>query len=71
MYNQFYVSGVARGGPGGHSPQSQKQIRMVLNGGPITGCLIHRVTKYRGFQDACVRCVFPVLPFAKILIIYI
>ena len=31
----------------------------------INGCLIHRVTLYSGFQDACVRFSFPVLPFHK------
>ena len=30
------------------------------NGGPITDCLIHTVTKCSGFQDACVRFSFPV-----------
>ena len=30
-------------------------IRMVGNGGPITGCLIHKVITYSGIQDACVR----------------
>ena len=40
-----YISGVARGrGP-------WNKIRMVGNGGPITGCLIHGVTKYTmGFR---------------------
>ena len=33
---------------------------MVGNGGPRTGCQIHRVTKYSGFQNACVRFSFPV-----------
>ena len=53
--------------PRGHGPQSRKYFRMVGNGGPINGCLIHGVTKYSGFQDACVRFSFPVLPFLKIL----
>ena len=39
------------------------KIRMVGNGGPITGRLIHSVTKYSGFWDACVRYSFPVLLF--------
>ena len=38
---------------------------MVGNGGSITGCLIHRVSKYSGFPGACVRFPFPVLPSRK------
>ena len=38
---------------------------MVGNGGPITGCLIHRVTKYIGYKDAGARLSWPVLPFRK------
>ena len=34
------------------------KIRMVGNEGPITDCLFHRVTKYSGFHDACVRFSF-------------
>ena len=45
-------------------PQSKK-IRVAGNGGPITGCLIHRVTKYKGHKDVCVRLSFLVLPFCK------
>ena len=41
--------------------------RMAGYEGQITGCLIHRVTKYNGFPNACVRFSFPVLPFRKIL----
>ena len=52
------ATGVARGG------QSQKNWK-VGNGGPITGCLFHRITKYSEFQDACVRFSFPVLTFRK------
>ena len=37
----------------------------VENGESITGCLIHRVTKYSGFQDACVRFSISVLPYGK------
>ena len=48
-----------------HGPQFRKEIRMVGNRGPITGCLIHIVTKYRGYKDACVRNYFPVLPFHR------
>ena len=47
------------------APQPRKQIMIVGNGVQITGCLIHRVTKYRGFQDACVRFSFPILPYHK------
>ena len=43
-------------------PLSRK-IRVVGNGGPATDCLIHTVTKYRGYNDARVRLSFPVLPF--------
>ena len=32
---------------------------------PITGCLIHRVTKYREYKDACLRFSLPVLSFRK------
>ena len=52
-------------GPGGHDPQSQKKIRMMRNGGPITGRLIHRITKYSGFHDAFVTFSFPVLLIRK------
>ena len=55
-------------GAGGHDPQSRKYI-MVGNGEPITGCLIHRVTRYKEFQDTAVRISFPVLPFRKIIVI--
>ena len=47
----YYVglfSGVAKG-PGDHGPPMPDKIRMVGNGGPIIGCLIHSVTKYSGF----------------------
>ena len=54
------------GGQGAMLPNPGKNM-MVGNGGPIIGCLIHRVTKYSGFQDACVRFFFPVLYFRKIL----
>ena len=47
----------------GPCPLIRGEIRMVGNGWPITGCLIHRVTKYSGFQDACVRFSFQVLPY--------
>ena len=57
-------SGVARGEPRGHALQS-RTIRIVGNSGPIAGCLINRVTKYRGYKDACVRLSFPILPFRK------
>ena len=56
--------GVARVGQEA-MPQSQKS-RMVGNGGPITGCLINRVTKYRGHNDRSLsRLSFPVLLFRK------
>ena len=58
-------------GGGEHGAQSREKIRMVGNGGPITGCLIHIVTQYSGFQDACVIFSFRVLPFRKIVIIQI
>ena len=51
-------------GARGYAPQPRK-IQMVGNGGPITGCLIHRGTKYRRYKDACVTISFPVLPFCK------
>ena len=54
-----------RGARGQWGPQTWKTIRMVGNGGPITGCLIHRVKKYSWFQDACVRFSFPDLPIRK------
>ena len=58
-------SGVAKGGgAGGHGPQSRKQCRIVGNGGGGGRCLIHRVTKYSGFQDACVRFVSQSFRFA-------
>ena len=38
---------------------------MIDNGGPITGCLIRRVTKYTGYKDVCIRFSFPVLAFCK------
>ena len=31
---------------------------MVANETPITGCLIHRVIKYIGHKDICVRLSF-------------
>ena len=40
-YITIVVSGVARGGPGGHDPPVPESMRMVGNGGPITGCLFH------------------------------
>ena len=55
------VSDVAGGGGG-----TRKQTnRMVSNGRSITGCLIHRVTTYNGFQDAYLIFSLPVLPFRK------
>ena len=60
-FTSSLFNGVARGG---HAPQS-REIRVVGNGGPITGCLIHRVTKYRGYKDARVRLSFLVVPFRK------
>ena len=55
-----------RGGAGRvPCPQPREKIRMVGNGGPITGCLIHRVTTYGGLLDACVRFSFTVLPFRQ------
>ena len=51
------------------SPQSRKKILLVGNVGPITGCLIHRVTNYSGFQDACLRFSFPVLSIHNKIII--
>ena len=52
-------------GEGAMSPNPENKLRMVGNGGPITGCLIHIVTKYREYKDACVRFSFPFLPFRK------
>ena len=59
-------SGTVRGGVWPPGPQSRK-CRMVENEGPIIGCLIHSVTKYRGHNriDACVRLSFPVLLVRK------
>jgi len=48
-------------GQWGHGPPITGVGWMVGNGVPITGCLIRRVTKYGGFQDACIRISFPVL----------
>ena len=63
------TSGVASaGGGGGGQPQSRK-IRMMVNEGPITGCLIHTVTKYRGYKDPCVRLSFQFYPFSKTFVI--
>ena len=45
------------------------KIRMVGTGGTITCCLIHKVTKYTGYEDTCVRVSFPVLPFRKEIIV--
>ena len=39
--------------------------RMTWNAGPITGYLIHIITQYRGYKDACVRHTFPILLFHK------
>ena len=50
----------SQGGP--LPPVREKKIRMVGNGGPATGRLILRVTKYSGFQDAFIRFPFPVFP---------
>ena len=61
------ASGVATGGQS--HPQSRNNIRMVENEGPMTGCLIHRITRYNGFRDVCVRFYFPVLPFRKTIVI--
>ena len=46
-------------------PPIPEKSRTVGNGEPIIGCLIHRVTRYSGFRDGCVRFSFPVLPFHK------
>ena len=46
-------------------PPIPEKVRIMGNGVSIPDCLIHRVTKYSGFQDACVRFSFPVLPFHK------
>ena len=42
----------------GAMPPMPEKIRIVGNEGPVTDCLIHRVTKYSGFHDACVRFSF-------------
>ena len=61
----YLISGVARGGPG---PPNPDFFCIVKNGVTVTGCLIYRVTKYSGFQDAYLR-YFPSnsYPFANIL----
>ena len=50
------------------APNPGKQISIVGNGEPINAV---GVTKYSGFQDACVRCFFLVLPFRIIVKIQI
>ena len=42
-----------------------RQIRMLETGVPITDCLIRRVTKYSGFQDACLKFSFLDLHFRQ------
>ena len=60
------ISGVAIGGPmGTMALQSRNKIKMVWNGGPMTGCLSNRVKMYNGFQNDYVRFSFPVLSFCK------
>ena len=52
----------------GAMPRILENYRAVGNGEPITGFLIHGVTKHRGYiiyKDTCVRLSFPVLPFHK------
>ena len=51
---------------GAKPPNPGKNMHRVMGkGGPITGCLIHRIAQYIGYKDACVRLTFPVLPFRK------
>ena len=58
------VAGVPESGPRGRAmaPKSQKMRRDIRKRRPVTGFLIHSVTKCR---DACVQLLFPVLPFDK------
>ena len=56
-------------GTRGPCPPIPGKMRMVGNGEPINGCLFHRVTKYRGFQDFCVRFSFSALTFRKTIVI--
>ena len=57
-------SGVTLTGGHGAMP-THPPIQENADGGErrtnITGCLIYRVTKYRGCKDACVSFSFPVL----------
>ena len=69
IQQRVILRGVARGGSGGPWPAIPKEMWMVGNGGPITGCLIHIVTKLRGYKDACVRFSFTVLSFHKEFVI--
>ena len=50
-------------------PPNPGKIRMVGNGEPINGCMIHRVTKYSGFRDLCGRFSVPALPFRQNIVI--
>ena len=55
-------SGVARGPWSRPTPGKD---RMIGNGGPINGSLIHIISQHSGYKDACERLTFPVLPFRK------
>ena len=50
-------------------PPNPGNSRIVGNGGPISGRVIHRVAKYSVFHNACVRFSFSVLPFCKTIVI--
>ena len=59
-----------RGSGGQGARGSWPQSRKIMNGeegnaGPTTGCLIHRVAKYRPYADVYVRLSLPVLPVRK------
>ena len=64
LYNQWR----SQRGAGGHSPQSRKKIRMVGNGGPITGCLIHRVTKYSTWVSGCMCNIYFLSPILSLIL---
>ena len=51
-------------------PQSRK-IRMVENGRPITGCLIHKVKTYRVYKNACVRFVVTMQDMSSFILLIV
>ena len=63
---RYHSNSLGHNTPSSLGPQSRDKIRMMENGGPITGCLIHRITLYSGLQDVYVWFSFPVLPIRKL-----